>query len=106
MFASIEECERALVQLKSYSPRLAWLQKHFMKSFQLFDGSIYWRIYRGDIELGNLCSAIPAGVGYRKAYRCEIVIVVIVLNVTHRKANFCERWFVAFVVFPLERSDV
>src|SRR5580704_8465597 len=106
MFVRIKECERALIQLKTYSPRLAWPQEHFLKSFQLFDGSIYWRIYRGDIELGNLCSGTPAGIRDRKAYFCEVVVVVIVLNVAHRKTNFCERLSLAFVVFPLERSDV
>jgi hypothetical protein len=106
MFGGIKECERALVQLKGYSPRLAWLQKHFLKPFQLFNGSINWRIFRGDIEFGNLCSSTLTGIGDGKAYFYEVVILVVVLNFGRRKTNFCERLFLAFVVFPLEGRDV
>lgn len=98
MFGSIKECERALVQLQGYTLRFAWPQKHFPKSFQLLDGSIYWRIYGGDIEFGNLCSSTLAGIGDRKAYFCEVVILVVALNFAHRKANFCEGLFLALVL--------
>jgi hypothetical protein len=106
MCARIKEGERALVELERYSLRLAWLQKHFLKSFQLLDGAIHRRIDGSDIEFGNLSSRTPAGIGHRETYFYEVVILVVVLNLTRWKTNFGQRLFLAFAVFLMERLDV
>src|SRR5271166_4720195 len=78
MPAGVKESERALVKFKGYSPRVARLQKHFLKSFQFLYRPENWRIFFAYVELSNFSSGALAGIGHRKAHSYEVTVIPVV----------------------------
>jgi hypothetical protein len=107
MTAAVKESERALVKFKRYSPRVARLQKHFLKSFQfLFRPRNRW-IFFAYVELSNFSSGALARIGHRKAHSYEVVVILVVFF----KPGFQEAVFLTVatflrIVFPLSRLDI
>src|ERR1700736_6375051 len=105
MPAGVKESERALVKFKRYSPRVARLQKDFLKSFQfLYRPRNRW-IFFAYVELSNFSSGAIAGIGHRKAHSYEAVGIVVVFL----KPGFQEFLAVAAfltIVFLLSRLDI
>src|ERR1700730_2011534 len=107
MPAGVKESERSLVKFKRYSPRVARLQKHFLKSFQfLYRPGNRW-IFFAYVELTNFSSGALAGIGHRKAHFYEVAVLAVVFL----KLSFCKAVFVAVdafltIVFLLSRLDI
>src|ERR1700730_3575950 len=107
MPGAVKESERALVKFKRYSPRVARLQKHFLKSFQfLYRPRNRWILF-AYVELSNFSSGALAGIGHRKAHSYETVVIVVVFL----KPGFQEAVFLAVaafltIVFLLSRLDI
>src|SRR6266481_2378205 len=79
MPAAVKESERALVKFKRYSPRVARLQKHFLKSYQfLYRPRNRWILF-AYVELGNFGSCAVTSIGHRKAHFYEVVVLAIVI---------------------------
>jgi hypothetical protein len=107
VFGGVKESERALVKFKRYSPRVARLQKHFLKSFQFLYRPRYRWIFFAYVELSNFSSGALAGIGHRKAHFYEVVVLAVVFL----KLSFCKAVFLAVaafltIVFLLSRFDI
>src|SRR5271166_2986523 len=107
MPAGVKESERALVKFKRYSPRVARLQKHFLKAFQFLNRPENCRIFFAYVELSNFSSGTLAGIGHRKAHSYEAVVILVVFL----KPSFCKAVFLAVaafltIVFLLSRLDI